>query len=55
MWELRPKHPKKIKDPDVRQKNKKRERKRKRHGRYTSNVCAKFQSLSLKNGVDIGL
>ena len=57
IWDpLRPKYPKKYKTQISGEKKKKRKIPiRKRLGRGTLNTCAKFQGLSLKNGVDIGL
>ena len=57
IWDpLRPKYPKKYKTQISGEKKKKIKIPiRKRLGRGTLNTCAKFQGLSLKNGVDIGL
>ena len=60
MWDpLRPKHKKIYTKSQISGENKrnttKQDKIRKRLDRGTFNTCAKFQGLSLKNGVDIGL
>ena len=59
---LKPKYLKKILrstktqiSGEIREKKKGKKNASKRLGRGTFNACAKFQGLSLKNGVDIGL
>ena len=56
IWDpLRPKYPPKTQKPKYLAEKKRKKKKpiRERLGRGTLNTCAKFQGLSLQNGVDI--
>ena len=56
MWDpLRPEYSKKYKNSNICRKKQEKKTIRKRVGGGTLNTRVKFQGISLKNGVDIGL